>query len=64
MIRIKVESVWNGQANGHGFRLTTPSGLREQLRGETWTRRLASEALDLFEHVYHFKRSAIRFDVR
>jgi hypothetical protein len=58
---IKVEAVWGGRSSG--FRLTLPNGDREQVAGDKWTRRLASQALDILEHVYHLKRSTIRFYV-
>ncbi len=60
---IKVESTWSG-GEKHGFRLTTPDGSREQVSGFQWSRKLATEALNLFEHVYGYKRSSIRFEVR
>jgi hypothetical protein len=40
-----------------------PDGRRESIRGEAWTRRTASEALDIIEKVYHIERGAVRFDV-
>jgi hypothetical protein len=58
---VKVESTWGSH---EGFRLTMPNGDRETLRGFRWTRKLATQALDLLEHVYGFQRSSVRFDVR
>ena len=60
---IKVESCWGGN-NHYTFRLTTPDGSREYVRGDEWSRKLASEALDIFEKVYGLSRRKIRFDVR
>ena len=59
MILIRVEATCNG-----GFRLTTPDGCREYVRGYRWRIEQRKEALDLFEHVYQYPRKQIRFDVR
>lgn len=65
MPRIRVESTFGGHGDrAHGFRLTMPDGSREQLIGFTWTRKLASLALDIAEHLYGYKRASVRFDVR
>lgn len=60
-MKIEVEATWNGQIDGLGFRLTTPLGEREYIKGAKWTRKLATEALDLYEQVYGYQRSSIRF---
>lgn len=57
-MRIQVQPEFAGSLR---FRLTTPDGKREYVRGEKWTRKLASEALDLYQYVYKFKRKNIRF---
>lgn len=58
---IKVERCW-----GNTFRLTTPPcGSRESIsydEGDTWCRKYATQALNLFERVYGYKRSSIRFE--
>jgi len=59
-IIIKVERV----SPGDRWQMETPDGKREVLRAESWTRVQSSEALDLFENVYHYPRQAIRFDIR
>ena len=60
---IHVEACWGG-GERHYFRLTTPNGSRETIRGEVWNRKAASKALDLFENISRLKRSTIRFKVR
>jgi len=55
------------ECSGHGryrFRLTLPTGEREFIGGDTWTRKSASAALDLLERLYHINRRSIRFEVR
>lgn len=59
MNRIVVERCWGGK--NIYFRLTMPNGEREFVRQETWTRKTATEALDLLEGVYGYCRQAIRF---
>lgn len=57
---IKVERCW-----GNYFRLTTPCGHREAIshdEGESWSRKHATQALNLFERVYGYNRSSIRFE--
>lgn len=57
---IKVE-----RCTGNVFRLTTPCGSREFVcheEGDSWSRKHATEALNIFERVYGYKRSSIRFD--
>ncbi len=44
-----------------GLRFTTPKGEREFINDSEWSRKTAIEALNLFEHVYHFNRKNIRF---
>lgn len=60
---VKVEACWSG-GNKYTFRLTLPNGTRESVTGQTWTRALASEALDLLANVYGYNRRAVRFAVR
>ena len=59
-MRIKVEACWAGNETYY-FRLTLPCGARESIRGERWTRALASEALDKLEALYGVRRSSVRF---
>lgn len=59
-MKIYVEHCFAGSSR---FMLTNSKGQREYIRGEQWTRKLASEALDLYEYVYKYKRSSIRFIV-
>jgi hypothetical protein len=54
-MRIKVERTLQG------FRLTDKYGNREYLSGRDWTRKLASQALDVYEYVYGYRRKTIRF---
>lgn len=57
---IKVE-----RCTGNVFRLTAPCGSREFVshdEGDSWSRKYATDALNIFEHVYGYKRSSIRFD--
>lgn len=59
-MKIKVERCW-----GNYFRLTTPCGNRELIpyeEGESWSRKYATQALNMFMSVYGFKRSSIRFE--
>lgn len=52
------------RCRGNTFRLTTPCGKREFIKhdeGDWWSRSYATIALNLFERVYGFKRSSIRF---
>lgn len=59
-MKIKVERCW-----GNKFRLTTPTGEREFIsheEGDWWSRKYATEALNLFERVYGYKRQNIRFE--
>lgn len=55
-MKIRVERCFGGK-----FRLTTPKGEREFIRAESWTRAVATEALNLYQYNYHLKRSSIRF---
>ena len=51
---------------GNTFRLTTPCGKREFIKheeGDWWSRKHATQALNLFESVYGFKRRNIRFEL-
>lgn len=60
---VNVEACWPG----HGvtsFRLRwTYRGIPacERVSGERWTRKVATEALDLLEQVYKLPRRSIRF---
>ena len=60
MNRIRVEQCWSG-GDKFSFRLTFPAGSRESVRGDTWTRAVAAEALDIAEHLYGMSRSRVRF---
>lgn len=57
---IKVERCW-----GNTFRLTTPTGEREFIshdEGDSWSRKYATEALNILEWVYGYKRRNVRFE--
>jgi len=43
------------------FELTMPCGSMERLRGEDWTRNIASIALDMLEALYGARRSSVKF---
>lgn len=58
-MKVRVEHCWGG--NRSYFRLTLPNGERELLRGDTWTRKIASEALDIAERLYGANRNSVRF---
>jgi len=62
-IVVVVESTWGG-GDRYGFRLTLPNGAREQIMAFKWRRAQSIEALNLLEHVYGYRRSDIRFDIR
>ena len=47
---IQVERCFPGSAR---FMLTNSNGDREYIRGEEWTRKLAGEALDLYQLPVH-----------
>ena len=38
-----------------------PSGHRESVTGGAWTRQVASDALNIVEHVYGYDRRSVRF---
>lgn len=59
-MKVKVEACWSGGKNYY-FRLTLPDGSRESVPGESWTRKVASQALDLIESNYKVPRRKIRF---
>lgn len=64
-MRIRVEGCCGGHERYY-YRFTVLSpgwaqGKREFVRGIRWTRKIASEALDIFENCYHMSRSSIRF---
>jgi hypothetical protein len=59
---VKVEKCVGGSSTY--FRLTFPYGsitLREFILQEYWSRRTATEARDVLEKVYHFRRNSIKF---
>lgn len=55
---IKVDRIFNG-----GLRFTNKQGQREFLPYKEWTRKAASDALDIYEHVYGYKRENVKFDI-
>lgn len=62
-MNIRVEGCFDGSFY---FRTTDSKGNRVLVRGdsgksETWTREIASKALDVWEHCYHYPRKSIRF---
>ena len=59
-MNVKVESCWAGNSNFY-FRLTAPDGNRYRVRGGTWNRSVASEALDLISAEIRVSRKAVRF---
>jgi hypothetical protein len=61
-MRVKVERCFNGNRDVYTYRMTLPDGRRESIRGEQWSRSLASEAKDRLSSLYHVNRDAIRFD--
>ena len=58
-MRIKVQTCWTGHA--FCFRALVCGGLRVPSPDGVWTRRIASEMLDLLE-VHGFDRSKVRFN--
>jgi hypothetical protein len=60
---VQVESCWSGHPDKFHFRLTLANGTRLTVAGATWTRKLASAALDLLESE-GYDRKRIRFNVR
>jgi hypothetical protein len=58
---IQVQAVFGGSLR---HQITMRDGSREYIRTERWDRKAATEALDLLEYVYHFKRQNIRFEVQ
>jgi len=59
-MKIDVEKCWGGNGN-YSFRMTTPDGRRFSLRGEDWTRSLASDARNLLAYETGRDRSSFRF---
>ena len=57
---VRVERCWSG-GNKFSFRLTFPEGKREHIVGYQWSRRVASEALDIAQHLYGARRQNVRF---
>jgi hypothetical protein len=63
-MKVKVEACWSGGDN-HYFRLTMPDGSRESVTPDEpmiWSRKTATEALNVLESVYHVERRKVRFD--
>lgn len=64
-MKVKVEQCWHG-GEKFSFRLTFKdrSGRfrRESVLGCDWVRSVASEALDVLEHLYGVSRRVVRFD--
>jgi hypothetical protein len=61
-MKIKVEAC---SGSDHYYRLNIPHNgrvCREFVKGETWGRREATEALDMLEALYHLNRRSVRFD--
>lgn len=58
-MKIKTESCWNG--TDLYFRCTMPDGKRFVVRGDTWTRKQSTEALDYLECFYKINRRTVRF---
>ncbi len=44
------------------FNLTDQKGHRDVIRGCVWNRKVATEALDMYQYVYKYKRKNVRFD--
>jgi hypothetical protein len=59
-VKVQVEGVY--KSAGFWYRLTLPSGSRAYVKGDTWTRKLASTALDEVTRITGVKRSAVRFE--
>ncbi len=57
-MNIRVESCLG---NHMYFRMTDPKGNREFVNGDTWTRAIASDALEIWEKCYHYPRRNIHF---
>lgn len=63
-MRVRVERCWTGHSDRFRFRITLPDGSVEIVADyecEGWTRKKATEALDLLENVYGIKRRNVRF---
>jgi hypothetical protein len=60
-MRVQVERCW-GANNNYFFRLTFKNGEREYVRGDEWTRAVATEALNIAENLYGLKRKNVKFD--
>ena len=60
MFKVRVERCWSG-GERHYLRLTLPQGQREFLSYGKWSRRAASEALDVCEYCYNMPRGSVRF---
>jgi hypothetical protein len=63
---VHVEGEWSG-GSASRWRLRWKQHGRvvsESVRGDEWTRRTASQALDLLERVYGLRRRLIRFRVK
>lgn len=60
---IKVERCNGGGKSGY-FRLTNKQGQRESVsnpHGDKWDRSFAAQAKDVFQNLYGYKRSNIKF---
>jgi hypothetical protein len=58
-MKVIVESIWAGHGEPQ-YRMTMPNGSREFVCGPTW-RSVATEALDILQVLYHFKRRNVKF---
>jgi len=61
-MKIKVEHCTNGRTAY--FQLKWGDGHWQNVPGETWTRKLASHALDILATVYGIDRRRVRFEHR
>lgn len=66
-MKVKVEGCWSG-GEKFSFRLTFKDRWgrwhREGVSGQDWTRKIASEALDILESLYNIPRRTVRFSHR
>lgn len=58
---VNVFGYWSGRH--FGFHLDLPDGRRFRIRADGWTRKTASEALDLLEIETGASRKNIRFNI-
>ena len=59
-MNVRVEHCYCGN-NKFSFRLSFPGGGIERITGESWSREIASRALDMAERLYSMKRANVRF---